>query len=375
MTALLEARHVTKIFGGGLIKKHRTIALEDFWLSIGSGQPSITGVVGESGSGKTTMARLLLGLESLTRGDVLYKGKDLRRLSRTEWRAFRRDVQAIFQDPFEVYNSFYKVDRVLTIPIAKFRLASSKHESRALIEEVLQAVGLRPEETLGRYPHHLSGGQRQRVMVARALLLRPKLIIADEPVSMIDASLRATVLDNLRQLNEEFGISLIYITHDLTTAYQISDNIIVLYSGSVAEAGDVELVVKQPQHPYTKLLIGSIPLPDPNRRWSDEAPASALGEQAGDGVGCKFADRCPHAFSLCLEKAPPLFQTNQHRAAACYLYQDHSSIRPEEMDKVFVRRTAPSKMRAGQPPAVALRRAQDGTWQMLGDASHTNAGT
>jgi oligopeptide/dipeptide ABC transporter ATP-binding protein len=347
MTALLEARHVTKIFGGGLVKKHRTIALEDLSLSIGGGQPTITGVVGESGSGKTTMARLLLGLESPTQGEVLYKGKDLRRLSRTEWHDFLQDVQIIFQDPFEVYNSFYTVDRVLTIPIAKFHLASSKRESRALVEEVLQAVGLRPEETLGRYPHHLSGGQRQRIMVARALLLRPKLIIADEPVSMIDASLRATVLDNLRQLNEEFGISIIYITHDLTTAYQISHNIIVLYSGSVAEAGDVELVVGQPQHPYTQLLVGSIPLPDPNRRWSGEAPASAIGEQAGDGVGCKFADRCPQAFSLCLEKAPPLFQTNQHRAAACYLYQDHSFIGLEEMDKVFVQKTASSKIEAG----------------------------
>ncbi len=347
MTALLEARHATKIFGRGLIRKHGTLALEDFSLSIGSGQPSITGVVGESGSGKTTMARLLLGLESPTRGEVLYKGKDLRQLSSAERRSFLQDVQIIFQDPFEVYNSFYKVDHVLTTPIAKFRLANSKSESRALIEEVLRAVGLRPEETLGRYPHQLSGGQRQRVMVARALLLRPKLIIADEPVSMIDASLRATVLDNLRQLNEEFGISLVYITHDLTTAYQISHNIIVLYSGSVTEVGDVELVVGEPQHPYTQLLIGSIPLPDPNRSWSEEAPASALGRQASDGMGCKFADRCPHAFSLCLEMAPPLFQTSQHRAAACYLYQDHSSIAYEEMDKVFVQRTSPSKMQAG----------------------------
>ena len=347
MTALLEAQHVTKTFGGGLIKKHRTLALEDFSLSIGNGQPAITGVVGESGSGKTTMARLLLGLEPPTRGEVLYKGMDLRQLSRTEWRAFLQDVQIIFQDPFEVYNSFYKVDHVLTTPIAKFRLANSKQESQTLIEEVLQAVGLRPEETLGRYPHQLSGGQRQRVMVARALLLRPRLIIADEPVSMIDASLRATVLDNLRQLNEEFGISIIYITHDLTTAYQISHNIIVLYSGSVAEAGDIELVVKQPQHPYTQLLIGSIPLPNPNRRWSGEAPASSIGKQASDGLGCKFADRCPYAFPLCLEKAPPLFQTSQHQAAACYLYQDHSSIRREEMDKVFVQRTAPSETQAG----------------------------
>jgi peptide/nickel transport system ATP-binding protein len=336
MTALLEARHVTKIFGGGLIKRHRTVALEDFSFAIDTEQSSITGVVGESGSGKTTMARLLLGLETPTRGEVLYQGKDLRQLSRAEWRTFRRDVQAIFQDPFEVYNSFYRVDHVLTTPIAKFRLAGSKRESRALIEEVLQAVGLRPEETLGRYPHQLSGGQRQRVMVARALLLRPRLIIADEPVSMIDASLRATVLENLRQLNEEFGISLIYITHDLTTAYQVSDNVIVLYRGSVAEAGHTELVVKQPQHPYTQLLVGSIPLPDPRRRWEEEALPSELGRRAGDGVGCKFAGRCPHAFALCLEETPPLFQTDPHRAVACYLYQDHTSMQSEEMDRVFV---------------------------------------
>jgi peptide/nickel transport system ATP-binding protein len=274
---------------------------------------------------------------------VLYKGKDLRRLARAEWRAFRRDVQAIFQDPFEVYNSFYKVDHVLMIPIVKFRLANSKHESQALIEEVLQAVGLRPEETLGRYPHQLSGGQRQRVMVARALLLRPRLIIADEPVSMIDASLRATVLTNLRQLKVEFGISLIYITHDLTTAYQVSDNIIVLYRGSVVEAGDVELVVKQPQHPYTQLLISSIPLPDPDRRWGDEDSGTASRPRPGRDAGCKFAPRCPHAMPACLAGHPPLFRTNHHRVAACYLYQSSSSIESEELNRVFVRPAASSR--------------------------------
>ncbi|MBM3133962.1 MAG: ABC transporter ATP-binding protein [Chloroflexi bacterium] len=348
MTTLLGARQVTKIFGRGLLKKQRTIALEDFSLSIGSGQPMITSVVGESGSGKTTMARLLLGLESPTLGDVLYKGRDLRRLSPTEWRAFRRDVQAIFQDPFEVYNPFYKVDHVLTVPIAKFHLANSPGESRALMEKALQAVGLRSEETLGRYPHQLSGGQRQRVMVARALLVKPQLIIADEPVSMIDASLRATVLADLRQLNEEFGISFIYITHDVTTAYQISSNVIVLYSGSIMEAGDVELVIKQPQHPYTKLLVSSIPLPDPHHRWSDELPAPAFRERAGDNGGCKFASRCPYVTSGCRQKAPPLFQIDPHRAAACYLYQAHPLVQTEEMDKIFVQRRASD---TGQPVA------------------------
>ncbi|GAB4544192.1 MAG: ABC transporter ATP-binding protein [Anaerolineae bacterium] len=320
MSILLEARHVTKVFGGGPFRRRRTVALEDFSLSISEGQSSIIGVVGESGSGKTTMARLLLGLERPTLGEVMYRGKEFRRLSRAERRGFLQDVQPIFQDPFEVYNTFYPVDHVLTTPIDKFGLARSKREEQALIEKVLRTVGLRPEETLGRYPHQLSGGQRQRVMVARALLFQPKLIIADEPVSMIDASLRATVLANLHQLNEEFGISLIYITHDLTTAYQISHKLIVLYKGSIAEIGDVELVVRSPQHPYTQLLISSIPLPNPARRWRGETPAPALERQASRGAGCKFAGRCPRVFSLCLEEVPGLLQTDERRAVACHLY-------------------------------------------------------
>ncbi len=336
MTALVEAQHLTKIFSSGLISRSKTAALQEFSLGINTDQPNIIGVVGESGSGKTTMARLLLGIEPPTMGKVLYLGKDLRQLSSTERLHFRRDVQVVFRDPFEVYNSLYKVDHVLEIPIEKFRLAGSKAEALGLIQQSLQAVGLRPEETLGRYPHELSGGQRQRVMVARALLLRPKLIIADEPVSMIDASLRATVLDNLRKLNQDFNISIIYITHDLTTAFQISQNIIVLYRGCVAEVGDVRLVVKQPQHPYTQLLVSSIPLPNPNRPWSDEDPPSTLGSLAIDGVGCRFAPRCPHAFEPCLKSAPPLFQTESNRAAACYLYQVHPSLMAEKMDSVFV---------------------------------------
>ena len=267
MTALLEARNVSKVFGGGLLDKRVTVALDDFSFAIESTPPRVTAVVGESGSGKTTLARLLLGLIMPSRGEVLYNGQDLQKLPRDQRRTFLRDVQMIFQDPYEVYNPFYRVDHVLETPIAEFKLASSPQARRALIHESLRAVGLRPEETLGRYPHQLSGGQRQRIMVARAVLMRPRLIIADEPVSMVDASLRATILDSLRQLNQQYGMSIVYITHDLTTAFQISDNIIVLYRGSVAEAGDVDLVVRQPRHPYTQLLIQSVPQPDPEHAW------------------------------------------------------------------------------------------------------------
>src|SRR5207249_4601278 len=191
--------------------------------------------------------------------------------------------QMIFQDPYEVYNPFYRVDHVLETPITEFKLAASPAARRALINESLRAVGLRPEETLGRYPHQLSGGQRQRIMVARAVLMRPRLIIADEPVSMVDASLRATILDSLRQLNQQYGMSIVYITHDLTTAFQISDDIIVLYRGSVAEAGEVDLVVRNPRHPYTQLLINSVPQPDPDHPWgSVEVRADA--DDVADGT-------------------------------------------------------------------------------------------
>jgi len=271
---LLELRNVSMVYGGGLFSRRQVTALADFSLVIEEQQPTITAVVGASGSGKTTMARLLLGLETPTSGEILYRGKDLRRCSHQERRAFRREVQAIFQDPFGVYNPFYTVDHVLTTPVAKFKLATSRQEGRRLIEQALRAVGLRPEETLGRYPHQLSGGQRQRTMVARTLLLRPKVIVADEPVSMVDASLRVTVLGNLLQLKQDYGISLVYITHDLATAYQISDRIIVLHRGRVVETGDPEQVVKHPQHPYTKLLIGSVPLPDPNHPWGEDAAGS-----------------------------------------------------------------------------------------------------
>ena len=343
MTApLLEAKQVTKVFRSGLVQRVEKVALENFSLTVDPTQPTILAVVGESGSGKSTMARLLLGIEQPSTGAILYQGKDLRELNQSEKRLFRRDVQAVFQDPFGVFNSFYRVDHVLEVPIRKFGLASSRDEARALIEEALGRVGLRPQETLGRYPHQLSGGQRQRVMVARALLLHPKIIIADEPVSMIDASLRATVLDTLRRLNQELGISLIYITHDLTTAYQISSDIIVLYSGTVAEVGDVERVVKAPQHPYTQLLVGSIPYPNPDHNWAEEPDPSPMGALATHGVGCNFAPRCHHAFEPCLKAEPPLYRIHPHQAGTCYLYQDQPVLPWAEMDTVFRKEQAPA---------------------------------
>jgi peptide/nickel transport system ATP-binding protein len=172
-------------------------------------------------------------------------------------------------------------------------------------------------------------------MVARALLPKPRLIVADEPVSMVDASLRATILGSLRKLNQEFGISLLYITHDLTTAYQISENIIVLYGGAVSEAGDVELVVRQPKHPYTQLLVGSIPSPNPKHRWP-KRPTSASSVPARTNGYCRFAPRCPAAMPKCWEAHPPLYQPEPHRVVACYLHEAAPTAPSRAMDEVFV---------------------------------------
>jgi oligopeptide/dipeptide ABC transporter ATP-binding protein len=339
MTVLLEARNITKIFrGSGLIKKKETVALEDLSLSITQNPSTIIGVAGESGSGKTTLARLLLSFIAPTRGVVLYKGRDIQRMSRDEKLEFRREVQVIFQDPYEVYNPFYKVDHALIIPLTKFRLAKSKSEAFKLIEGALEAIGLHPSETIGRYPHQLSGGQCQRIMVARALLLKPSIIIADEPVSMVDASLKATILKSLRKMNQDFGISLLYISHDLTTTYQISDNIIVLYQGYVVEAGDVELVIKNPQHPYTRLLVSSIPLPDPDKKWKQEGALVADQTSIIENRGCKFEDRCRFVMPKCRKSLPPLYQTDRYRAVRCFLYEDSPAIPGSAIGEVFVRK-------------------------------------
>ncbi|MBS0642840.1 MAG: ABC transporter ATP-binding protein [Proteobacteria bacterium] len=326
MSALIDLHDVGKTFAGG------KVALEKVSLTLTADQPRFIAVVGESGSGKTTLARLLLGMIAPTTGTVRYQGDDLQRLSAARRRDFRHDVQAVFQDPYEVYNPFYRVDHVLTMPVRKFRLARSRAEGRALIETALRSVGLRPEEILGRYPHQLSGGQRQRIMVARALLLKPKLIVADEPVSMVDASLRATILTSLRRLHEEMGISILYITHDLATAYQVADSIIVLYRAAVAEAGHVERVVKAPLHPYTQLLIGSIPRVSTERDWvGEERPAG----RAPSETGCRFADRCPSATEHCLLQTPPLFRVADDHASACFLQRNAPAMTDAQLSSLL----------------------------------------
>jgi oligopeptide/dipeptide ABC transporter ATP-binding protein len=324
---LLEVRNVTKIYGGGLFTRHQIVALENFSLTLPADKAIITTIAGESGSGKTTLANLVLGFITPTAGEILYNGKDIYKMSKEEFARYRREVQAIFQDPYEVYNPFYKVDHVFDSVISKFRLVKSRSEARQMTEQALEVVGLPPDEILGKYPHQLSGGQRQRVMVARAFLLKPRLIVADEPVSMVDASLRGMILEIMMNLKQKFGISFLYITHDLSTAYQVSDDIFILYRGSIVEAGSIEKVVNAPQHPYTQMLMNSIPLPDPDLKWDTrvELPPDETGTTVAT-QGCKFRDRCPHVMDICRNNAPPLYEITQNHYTSCYLYRDSNRV-------------------------------------------------
>lgn len=336
MAALLEVRQASKIFRSGPPwQRETTLAVDRVSFSITAERPTITGIVGESGSGKTTLALLLLGHTQPDSGQVIFRGKDVAAMSRQERFQFRREVQPIFQDPFAAFNPFYRVDHVLTTPLARFGLAGSEQEAHHHIVEALELVGLRPAETLGRFPHQLSGGQRQRIMVARALLCRPKLVIADEPVSMVDASLRATILAGLQTLNRDLGISILYITHDLTTAYQVCDNLMVMYAGSVVEVGNAEKIIRAPEHPYTQLLISSIPVVDRTRRWADDELDEVSARSERKTAGCKFALRCRFAEERCWQSAPPLYRTAPDRAVSCVLYEGQPVLDTQDMALVW----------------------------------------
>ena len=331
MSDLLVVENLRQVFGG----RNQTFAVDDVSFRIPA-EPKIVSLVGESGSGKSTIARIILGLLKPTAGRVLFDGADIFTPGR-EWnRKFRSEVQAVFQDPYSVYNPVYRAERVLKLVIRKFRLAKTKAEAQALMEEALRAVDLRPEEVLDRHPHQLSGGQRQRLMLARVYLMRPRFIVADEPVSMIDAGMRASFLNILLDFRDRHGISTLFITHDLSTAMYLGGEIIVLYQGRIMEQGETQAVMKAPKHPYAQLLISSIPTPDPRQRWEEDlsaAPLAEIGEigefgAAGANVRdrCLFANRCPQVMDRCWRARPALQAPDDvdtsaaEREVACYLY-------------------------------------------------------
>lgn len=252
---LLEVRDLSRVFGHGEQAVH---AVRGLSLTLRQGE--VMAVVGESGSGKTTLARLLLRLLEPTGGRILLHGQDVAGLHRrSELKAYWQKVQGVFQDPFAAFNPFYSVGRVLSRALDVLDGEMPRSERQGRIEAALTEVGLSPAEVLGKWPHQLSGGQVQRVMIARALVVGPELLIADEPTSMLDASLRVTVLNLLRELRSRHNMSILFITHDLGQAYYLSDRILVMYRGESVEEGPVESVLANPQHSYTKRLLADVP--------------------------------------------------------------------------------------------------------------------
>ncbi|KRQ16385.1 ABC transporter ATP-binding protein [Bradyrhizobium sp. DASA03076] len=260
---LLDVRDVSKTFvRGGLFSREEIVAVNKVSLQLAAGRPEILAIIGESGSGKTTLARMILNMVTPTSGRLLLDGTDLAAISGSAGRiAFMHKVQPIFQNPFESFNPLKRVERYLLMTRRRFAAAAGGSTAATAVDAALHKVGLSLKEVGGRYPHELSGGQLQRVAIARALLAEPKLIVADEPVSMIDASLRISIVNLFRTLRDELGISIIYITHDLATAYYISDRILIMQKGSVVESGDARAVLTAPRHPCTRQLREAALLP------------------------------------------------------------------------------------------------------------------
>ncbi len=320
---LLAVQGLSIVFTGRSRRSAAVVAVDEVSLSLPADRATLLTIVGESGSGKTTLARNILGLLPPTKGGVRYHDKDIYGMSRADWQVYRQQVQPVFQDPYATYNPFYRIDRVLEVPIRKFKLASSPEEARDKIEEALKSVDLRPGDVLGRYPHQLSGGERQRIMLARIYLIRPRLIIADEPLSMIDASLRTLFLNILLDFRDKYGISCIFITHNLATAYYLGGQIAIMCKGRLIEQGDMDAVIAKPAHPYTQLLVDSVPSPDPDHRWQVRNGVKGVetSELSAPMDACVFASRCPYVMEVCRQQRPRLTTLGTSQQAACFLYE------------------------------------------------------
>jgi peptide/nickel transport system ATP-binding protein len=300
MEKVLEVKDLTKRYSQGSVIARVIITAADhitFYIK----PAEIFTLAGESGCGKTTTAKIVLGFEEATSGTILHKG-ELQTRKEKVW--VTEGVQAISQDPFSTFNPLRTVDSYFHQTVQNFRLAKTKNEEIDLIDRKLRLVGLTYQEFSGKYPNEFSGGQLQRISIARALMTDPQLIIADEPVSMVDASLRMSIVNLFKKLRDEIGVSVLYITHDLATAYYVSDRIAIMFRGNIVEMGTIEQVLMQPRHPYTRLLRDSIPQADPKKRWTDRVNLMEYEQEEYLRQGCKFAGRCPLVMDICKTQIP-----------------------------------------------------------------------
>lgn len=335
---LLELAGVKKVFParrGQFARKRAWVrAVDGVDLQI---PPQATvGLVGESGCGKSTLGKMLLGLLPLDGGDIFFRERSMKQFQRTDWHTFRRAVQMIFQDPYSSLDPRMRIGSIIAEPLRHFRIVP-RNKEKSRVGELLETVGLHASYAR-RYPHELSGGQRQRVSIARALACNPKLVVCDEPVSALDVSIQAQILNLLQDLQSQWGLSYLFIAHNLSVVRHISDTIAVMYLGQVVELAPKEELFANPLHPYTRTLLSAIPIPDPTAKNQEVILEGELPSPFAKFAGCKFQSRCPYALPACGETPPPFVNAASHHFVRC--------IRTEFMGTLKV---------SASPPAGAVK--------------------
>lgn len=325
---LLEVRGLTKHFP---VQSHRlgrrghtaravVHAVDDVTLTVGAGE--VVGLVGESGCGKSTLGRLILRLLEPTRGEVFFEGKDLLAANRRELFTFRRRMQIIFQDPYASLNPRMRIGQTVEEPLIIHGIGpagrAGRQARRTRVIELLRQVGL-DESALDKYPHEFSGGQRQRIGIARAIALQPAFIVADEPVSSLDVSIQAQIINLLEDLQEAYHLSLLFIAHDLHMVRHVCDRVAVMYLGRIVEQADTEALFTSPKHPYTEALLSAVPVPDPGVHHNRVLLEGELPSPIDLPSGCRFYSRCPKRIPDCQREDPPLIQVTPSHDAACIL--------------------------------------------------------
>ncbi|WP_275695512.1 ABC transporter ATP-binding protein [Fredinandcohnia quinoae] len=310
---LMEIQHVKKYF----LSNNRAVkAVDDFNLVIAKGET--VGLVGESGCGKSTVGKTIIRLLEPTAGEVYFEGTNIYKLSHTKLKELRKDVQIVFQDPYASLNPRMKIEDIVGEPLDIHRLAKGK-QRKERVAELLNLVGLSPEHA-NRYPHEFSGGQRQRIGIARALALEPKFIVCDEPISALDVSIQAQIVNLLKELQEQMGLTYLFIAHDLSMVKYISDRILVMYLGNMVELSDSQSLNSEPLHPYTQALLSAVPIPDPTVKRERIVLEGDVPSPIFPPSGCVFRTRCKHAMEICALEKPKWKEVKESHFTACHLY-------------------------------------------------------
>lgn len=314
---LLEIKKVSKIFQiGGMLSKKKLVAIDDINIDIDDDKPIILSIVGESGCGKSTLCKMILRLHRPDQGDIVLSGRSYKDRKGYDPFKFRLDVQPIFQNPYESFSMRKKVDSYLFNTALRLKIAKNYKEAETLVDDTLKSVGMSLEVVKGKYPAQFSGGELQRVSIARALITRPKLVIADEPVAAIDASMKMNIVNLFKELKDKYKVSFIYVTHDLSTAYYISDYIATLYRGCLIEYGQAKEIMDNPAHPYTELLMNAVPRI--GEKWNQELVMPDTEEKEYEITYCKFAPRCPYATDQCRKSRPEMKNLAGGRKVLCF---------------------------------------------------------